>query len=346
MQTSRPHPHGAPVADPPQATSVAGAGPVAAGAAGSRPPVILLGPGRSFTTVVAAMLGQHPAHFGVPELNTGVADTVGEFLRITSNATRPVGQGLIRAVAQLALGEQSVASIEETRAWLVANAAMPMTELVLHLREAVAPRALVEKSPLMTANPEYLQRMLHQFPDARFIHLTRHPRSACQSMLRWPAYEMLLRMGVAESFDRRCTPPVFDPQVHWFLANGLVMEMLDSLPPDRWRRIQGETVLEDPAGSLAPICDWLGVDSGPEALAAMQRPEDSPFAVAGPPNAQYGGDPSFFEAPHLRPFRRPEATLSGPLPWRPDGAGFSADVVEMAHVFGYHDTPESASPQD
>lgn len=306
-------------------------------------PVILLGPGRSYTTLVAAMLGQHPAHYGLPELNLGLADTVGAWLRISGGGRRPLAHGLLRTLAQVVGGAQTVEQVEAALAWLTANSEMPMEELAALLRAEIAPRALVEKSPLMTTRPVYLQRVLRQFPDARFIHLTRHPRTACDSMLKWQAYASLLRMGGAESYDRRSDPPVFDPQVHWYLTNALVVEMLDTLPPERWRRLRGEDVLEDPARSLGEICDWLGVDTGPEAIADMLHPEASPFAVTGPPNAPLGGDPGFFSSPALRPFSAPDASLAGPLPWRPDGAGLSDAVVAMAQTFGYDDAPGSVS---
>ena len=40
--------------------------------------VIMLGPPRSFTSVVSAMVGQHPQLYGLPEVHLFTTETVGE----------------------------------------------------------------------------------------------------------------------------------------------------------------------------------------------------------------------------------------------------------------------------
>ena len=44
-----------------------------------KPLLIILGPPRSFTTVVSAILGQHPPMYGLPEVPIFGAETMSEW---------------------------------------------------------------------------------------------------------------------------------------------------------------------------------------------------------------------------------------------------------------------------
>ena len=48
------------------------------------------------------------------------------------------------------------------------------------------------------------------------------------------------------------------------------------------------------------MAEHLGVISRPEAIAAMLRPEDSPYARPGPSLAPSGNDPHWMASPALR----------------------------------------------
>src|SRR3982750_3544139 len=69
--------------------------------------VFVLSPPRSFSTIVSAMLGQHPQLYGLPELHLFGAETIAEFTRQCEEATYPMADGLLRAVAQLYFGRQT-----------------------------------------------------------------------------------------------------------------------------------------------------------------------------------------------------------------------------------------------
>lgn len=300
-------------------------------------PVVLLGPGRSFTTVAAGMLGQHPQHYGMPELNLSLSDTVGGFLQATQNGRSGLAHGIVRAMAQIEYGEVTEAGVDAMRGFLFDNPDMTTHALMQELQHAVAPKAIVEKSPSIVADASYPFRQDAILPDARYLHITRHPMSAGRSMMDAQWYAMILRSPIGDSWDRRSTPPVLDPQVHWFTAHERLLDFLDTIDASRQMRIKGEDLLSDPDQWLEKICTWLGIDAGPEAIEAMKHPETSPFARPGPANAQWGGDPSYQDAPALRPYTVKPEKLSGPLPWRQDGAPFADHVVEMAKFFGYQD---------
>ena len=99
-------------------------------------------------------------------------------------------------------------------------------------------------------------------------------------------------------------------------------------------RIKGEDLLSYPDIYLPQIAEWLGVRTDSEAIAAMKRPENSPYACMGPENALYGNDINFLQNPRLRTGKVEEPSLIGPLEWSPDQT-FTPAVISLARQFGY-----------
>src|SRR5688572_26460022 len=87
-------------------------------------PIFVVSTGHSFTSVVCAMLGQHPALYGVPELNIYVADTVeGVFKYFSSARGNPLRgdyrlSGVARMLAQIHEGQQTKETVERAQEWL------------------------------------------------------------------------------------------------------------------------------------------------------------------------------------------------------------------------------------
>jgi hypothetical protein len=291
-------------------------------------PIFLLAPARSFTSLFCGLIGQHPELMGSPEFNLFRAETVREYLAI-ARAKR----GLYRFVAQIYAGEQTIRSIQMAQRWIAVRQECTTAEVHRELCAKIAPRALVQKSPSYMKRLSYMRRLLEAFPKARFVHLVRHPRGMGESALKYDTAE--IRLVASGAIDRSGAWPVADPQVGWHDSHLRILRFQEMVDPDRWLRIKAEDFLADLDAHLPRLCDWLGVSSDPESLAAMKHPEDSPFACFGPANALLGNDPNFLSSPELRPYRRREESLTGPLPWRPDRASFHPRVVEMAQNFGY-----------
>jgi hypothetical protein len=294
-------------------------------------PIFLLAPPRSFTSLICGILGQHPQLFGSPELNLFRARTMRNF----NNLAR-LHMGLHRFVAQVYAGEQTIEAVEMARRWMVARQDRTTLEVHRELCAKIAPHALVQKSPRYGRRLKYMETMLEAFPKARFIHLLRHPRGMSESYMKLNETAVQL-LGCVEcgAVDRSGPFPVADPQILWHDYNLRILRFEETIHPSRWLRINGEDFFTNLDEQLHGLCKWLDISTDPKAIAAMKRPEDSPFACFGPANALVGNDPNFLRSPHLRPYKRHEESLKGPVSWREDGGSFHPRVVELAQSFGY-----------
>jgi hypothetical protein len=304
-------------------------------------PLFILAPGRSFTSIVCAMLGQHPQMYGLPELNLCTTETMRQWWIIHRRGRAVWAHGLLRAVAQLYFGGQTEEPIELAWWWVRRRLSWNTSSMFRHLAEKIDPLMLVEKSPITVSQPAYLQRLLKTFPQAKFIHLLRHPRANCESMLAMPWTRICVAYGNA--LDCSINPPILDPQRVWYVFHTHICNFLAALPAAQKIRIRGEDILHQPDHHLRQIVAWLELCADSDAIEQMKHPERSPFAGFGPLGARFGNDPSFLKNPAIRPHRdsrrledrvKPQS-LEGPLSWREDGTGFSPKVKQLAREFGY-----------
>jgi hypothetical protein len=297
------------------------------------PPVFMLGSPRSFTSLVCGMLGQHPEAYGMPELNLFINDTVKELLEGLTGYRQIQLHGLLRAVSQLYGGEQTLASVDMARRWLLRRFDVSTSAIYHELCEKVAPLHIVDKSPVYSLKPEYLQRIRAAFPDARYLHLLRHPRSQGESVMKVAKGLMAI---LANSIDYTTDPPTIDPQISWFDMQERIIQYLETdVPAPRRMRVRGEDVLADPEGVLTEICSWLGMRTDAEAIDAMLHPENSPYASLGPIGAHLGNDINFLRSPKLERKPLKPSSLEGPLPWRTDGKPFEERIKRLAVELGY-----------
>ena len=312
------------------------------------PPLFILAPPRSFTSIVCAMLGQHPQLYGLPETNLFGADTMEQWWARASQATYQAAGGLLRTVAQLYFGSQSEWTVRMARQWLRNRSEVTTDFIFKVVADKVFPLILVEKSPSTVSSLQNLRRMRDNFPNSRFIHLLRHPRGYSESVMGLldeerkrgpiPSNHWLLQISSQASGQPRASGPerpVLDPQFSWYARHRTICDFLRTIPLDAQMRVRGEELLAGPDRVLPEITGWMGLRSDASAIEAMKHPECSPYAFFGPPEAHYGNDASFLRDPSLRPGRARAHHLEGPLGWRSDGQGFSDEVTGLAREFGY-----------
>lgn len=295
-------------------------------------PIFILGSPRSFTSLLCAMIGQHPSAYGVPELNLFIAETMEELVLECSGLKQVQLHGLLRTVAQLYSGEQSVQSVEMARRWMARRLSRTTAELFRELCAKIAPLRIVDKSPAYSLKRTTLDRIRTAFPDAQFLHLIRNPRTQGESMM--DVADGLMAV-LANSIDYDTEPPTVDPQISWFEMQKTIITFLATLPKPQVMRLRGEDVLADPAKSLGNIARWAGLADDDQAIEAMMHPENSPFAHLGPFGAHLGNDINFLRSPAYRPGEVQNPPLHGPVPWRRDGAGLRDEVMELAEILGY-----------
>jgi hypothetical protein len=142
-------------------------------------PIFLLAPPRSYTSLVNAMLGQHPQAFGLPELCLFNVDKLidlwrGSKTEISENGSL-VRHGLLRAVAEIYSGEQRSTSINMAFAWASAREQWDTAQVYQEIVAKIHPLVAVEKSPSYTMSVKRMQAARMAFPEARLVHLVRHP---------------------------------------------------------------------------------------------------------------------------------------------------------------------------
>ena len=300
-------------------------------------PLFILSPPRSFTTITCAMLGCHPQMFGLAETNLFFADSVRELNRLY--ILRPTGRhGLLRSVAELGFQEQSEETIEAAKAWLDDNGDTSTGELFSLLAGWAPDRTLIDKSPLHVFRLDWLKRMLANFPDAHFLHLTRHPYTMGKSLKslreKFASDRGKMSDHLRHNDAERETTLGKGPDGYWLRPHLTILEFLEEVPPKQQMRLRGEDLLSDPPKYLAQICDWLGKSKSQAAIDAMLHPERSPFAKYGPSNAMYGNDPNYMEKPELRPYTEKLPPIEDG-DRAEDGTHYSPTLRSYAEVFGY-----------
>ena len=312
------------------------------------PPLFIFALPRSFTSLVGAMLGQHPQLFGMPETHLLCERTVGAWLERAAQSPWPMSHGLVRAVAQLYFGAQDERAVGWALDWLRARAGLDTEQLFKLLVDRVHPWHVVDKSPSTIDSVESMQRAYEWFPDAHFLHLVRHPRGYGESIMTLaerklsrqaiPSGHWIVQIASDPRADHQVAedePVVLEPQHGWYARNVMIRDFMASLPADQRLMLRGEDMLLEPDTTLRTVAQWLGVRSDERAIDDMKHPERSPFAFLGPPRARYGNDGIFLEHPALRPSRGQAGGLAGSVSWRPKRQGFLPHVKSLAGELGY-----------
>jgi Sulfotransferase family len=322
-------------------------------------PLFILAAPRSFSSVITAMLGQHPQMFGLPETHLFGDETMELWWARASGETYQMAHGLLRAVAQICFKRQTEHSILLARAWLRRRSHQTSGMVFEELAREVNPSVLIDKSPSVVYEIESMRRAQRFFPEARFIHLVRHPRAYCESVLTYldklsgPRYrprERKAEIGDVPGWITHLASFPYsspntdtygqhaagmDPQGGWYRLNMNVLTFLKSISADQWIIIRGEDLLEEPESVLKRVAEWLGLRTDTKTVEQMMHPEHSPFARFGPPGARLGNDINFLERPALQRGQARSHSLEGPLGWRSDRGGFLPEVVELSRYLGY-----------
>ena len=270
-------------------------------------PLFILAPPHGHGALLAAALGKHPGFASLPATHLLCADTPTDLAARWGDRLAGHDHGLLRAIAALITGDAAAAD------WLAARKKTASADIFNALARAAAPRRLIDASFLYAVDDTALARIAAHFPEARYIHLLRHPAAALPG---------------PDQARARTEPLWLRPhlRIHAFLA---------SLPPLNWLRLRTEWLAADPEPRLSALLDWLDAPQDGDILADMLDPEILPdFATPGPDFAPHGVDPALLADPGLdRLFAAPPAPDFSDDAW--EAAGFDAETRAMARLFGY-----------
>lgn len=265
-----------------------------------------------------------------------VRDTLGEVMRWERRRDKWLGPpGMLRTMAELMYGGQTAENVLTAANWLEERPdwrSEDVMNFIMDKAEDVAGTPIcLEKTPTLSFLPSALQRIREAWPDALYVHVTRHPVNLKKSM-----DEFILnnpRLGDEEKQAR-----LDHAMTAWPVTQRNILDFCSTLEPGQYLRIRGEDVLADAKTVMTEVADWAGLRTDDEAIAAMLRPEESPYANLGPPNAAFGNDPKFIFSPKFRPGMPRMGSLAHYLE-EGDGKSLSPDrksyLTQLAHCLGY-----------
>ena len=286
-------------------------------------PIVILGTGRSFTSVISCMIGEHPDMIGLPETNIFLYDTIGELLnRFGSGAKMRRLAGILRTLAYFHDGEQTDDSVEAAASFLGEHLHWTYRDIAEHFYKVAGPRGIVEKSISTCRTPENLARVRDAWPNAYFLHITRHPEAIVNSMQS--RVDSALEKGKGRNWTRLMKEHSIDGYYNTYTTN--VLEFMATLPQGQAMNLRGEDFLTDARSYTRQICAWAGLRGDDAAIEAMMHPENNPFANIGPAGAEMGMSATFIK----NPFYSGEPVAVKPMTFQAEDIGLDVEKRKMA----------------
>ena len=294
------------------------------------PILVVAGPGVPGQTLAAA-LGRNPQAWGMPETTLELVAVTDGYLREMAGLRQVQMHGLLRGLSQLIAGEQTMDSVDMARRWLSRRAHLPTERVAREIAGLIPPRRMVRPVTAALFDPAAPERLAATFPQARLVRLHRHPQSHGRAVMD--------RLGGAAAVILGARAPeddsIVDPQELWLMAETGADLLCAAFPETATITLRTEDLMADPATVLADLAARLGLPADAAAVAAMQRPEASPFAGPGPFGAHLDGEIAAFAAVGPDDSPRAEESLEAAPTWRADGAGLRPEITARARAIGY-----------
>lgn len=283
---------------------------------------------------LAAMMSRHPDAALLPELALGMAKTLGRLQALEALGQRRLRDGWLRALALLEDDDQDEARLATAENWLARRTDWSLRDAVDALRQRLAPRAAVLTDGESVWRIGNLEAAIANLPGARVLHVTEHPMQDCARMAERQRGAQSIPIDYRD-FGTGHDRAALDPQLAWLRIHETIMRACAHRDGTSYRLVDWHRLAQSPEDGLSELLDWLGWRRTAAALVAMQRPQDAALACRGPARAPGGLDPDFLRAPDFAPRLAPRDALSGPVPWRDDGAELAPEVIALARRFGY-----------
>ena len=231
----------------------------------------ILSPPRSGSTLLRVMLAGHSGLFSPQELYLAPFRTMrdyDDYLRGTV-----LNMGLVGAIAEVL---SRTGSWNLYRQWV--REEKPTAEIYQFFRERIGDRILVDKSPLFFPPLAVLRRLARTYPNARFIHLIRHPVSCIGSYVQERFQGVFKETADIDAYDAA--------EWCWTRVNEGIATFASEIAASRLTQVYFEDLAEDPERVMRRLCPALGLDFQP----AVLDPYSGHRMVAG---GFQIGDPNF-----------------------------------------------------
>jgi tetratricopeptide (TPR) repeat protein len=214
--------------------------------ASSAVPIFIVGLPRSGSTLVERILSSHSLISSAGELDCFALATVDAVSSLTGQS-RVARQELIAAAATLdytALGQDYLRRVRSV---------------------FDGGHRFIDKMPL---NYLYCGLIYRALPNARIVHVTRHPMAACYAM-----YKTLFDRGYPFSYD-------LDELAQYYIAYRVLMQHWHAVMPGVIHEVSYEALVADPTATTRELLSYCGLDWEDACATFHQNPAASTTASA------------------------------------------------------------------
>jgi hypothetical protein len=215
-------------------------------------PLFVVGSGRSGTTLLYSILNAHPLIRLQNEANI-IAPVLSQGLDLSRPMPAPEAlHGIARALPLRGRGRAFLENSPVAREMGHRRDPLTLPALFEALLKGPEPRPIWGEKSLQLGF--VLEQFLAMFPDARIIHLVRDPR------------DTVLSFCEKRRTQRAGAPPDW-PLMHFYAREwDLTQRAIETANPENRLLLHYEQLAEDPEGSVARICGFLGVAFAPRML--------------------------------------------------------------------------------
>ncbi|MBK9015689.1 MAG: sulfotransferase [Saprospiraceae bacterium] len=199
--------------------------------------------------MLRVMLAGHPGLFACNELQLLHFETLAERAEAYQGKFSLWSEGLVRAVMEL-----NDCNADEAKLLLhnFEKHGMTTREMFEQLQEWVGERLIVDKSPSYVLDEAALEKAVADFPNARFIHLVRHPYSMVKSFEKYHMDQVLY-----------LHPHDYNPrqlgELVWLESQRNAVDFLKKMPANQQFRMVYEDLVKTPETVMRAMCEALEI---------------------------------------------------------------------------------------
>ena len=215
--------------------------------------VFILSAPRSGSTLFQQLLGTHPQIVSSEELHLMTYNTFADrHNALSKEGLSHLLNGTVRLRATLKnLTQQISAQVEN----MYVIDSRPVTTFYNEINAHMAESILVDKTPSYSYSKNVLDRISKCFPNAKYIHLIRHPSAVVKSIIDSKLIDIIpfaVRSGLSKGKL---------PELIWHLCERNIQQFLSFQNPSDVLTIKYETLLNDPKAQVDNVISYLGLTS-------------------------------------------------------------------------------------